>query len=563
MAGRPARRARQAAKNNPLVGFDLPDVKPPMSEVAEQARMMFAPGAKERYERALKAMPERLVIGAQSKHQPRSSFVKPEMPYEAVYYGAEDRPDVVEDLPGGKGRRLPRWDQNRESIYSPFAALHNVGERVFGSFDSSGFSDNREIAFMALLNEEIDDIVSTAQRKYGQDLITGLVDTAAGRNGALRVWSADTFGDLFAKHLFPDKNGKTGRIGYLVENAPAEFEEEVEKIHFLLSELLPRARKYFYSEDQEAARGVDDYAAYGEDYGATDRLKNEFVRAFKQWIKDPRNKPHPMSLAVPPPEPKKKSRLGGTSSAKSNPLVSFINRSKLTPRETFEPLALFSHPKAHEIFAAKYEKIPTNVMVYYGPLAGPYDEGGISMDDLNKLAVRHKVTMLVVREGRREGDEPWYKNRQDITRFTAFNLLHRWADGYFDTLSWMRSSLKHCIDHGIDPAECGWTADEILAWNVLKKLNDRRFEQYLGLSVDTKAGRLKRIVDASQAIADLFAKYMLTGKVALKLQYQGRPDVDNYLDSAAKAIEVVLPVMKKEFDKPGASNVGIGDNELD
>jgi hypothetical protein len=250
--------------------------------------------------------------------------------------------------------------------------------------------------------------------------------------------------------------------------------------------------------------------------------------------------------------------------AKQNPLVGYINKSELTPRETFEPLALFSHPRAKDILASKYAKIPTNILVYYGPLKlRTWHTKGVSMKTLRELAERQKVTLLVVGEMGRRSDEPWYKNRIDLTRLTAFNLLHRWADQFFNDLEKRSYDFQREFDAGVDPSDCGWTDEEILAYDVYRKITNSRFQGSLGRSVDTKAGRLGRIHDGSQALADLFAKYMLTGKVALNIQYEGIPEVDNFLNSTAKKMELLLPAMEQEFNQPGAYYVGFNDDEID
>jgi hypothetical protein len=478
-----------------------------------------------------------------------------------VYFVVDWQPDVVDALPEGKRKRLHRWHRDRESIYSPFAALHRVGERVYESFNDAGGADNREIQFMSRLNEEIDEIVDKAAKTYGQDLITGLVDTAAGRNGALHGWGSDTFGDLFAKYLFPDEKGKTGRIGYRVDHAPAEFEEEVEKIHFLLSELLPRARKYFYTADQEAAKGVNDYADYEDDYNASNKLKFEFMRAIKQWIKDPQNKPHPMSLKVPPPEPSKQSHAGrrAREAAKQNPLVDYIKDTNLSSKESWAPYAPLLQANAKDVFTRAYAKTKPSFIVYIG---------AATRSQLETLAVEQNAVVLYLRERSREEKTPfWYclpsQQRGRVSReapYTPFMLLHKLGDAIlidayfclpprmdalFSSLKDIETTLNHRLREEYNKALAG--KDYFKAESIHAVMTDpRTFCQ----GTDTEAGRMGVIQDLDQMIADLFAKYLMTGKVAYEPTKSHIPSMNLYFEEMKLFLPRIISAML-EYVKPG------------
>jgi hypothetical protein len=199
--------------------------------------------------------------------------------------------------------------------------------------------------------------------------------------------------------------------------------------------------------------------------------------------------------------------------------VGYIKNTNLTSKDVWEPYAPLLLAKAEEKYAKAYEKVGLNIIVYFGDAY---------LEELSALARKHNAVVICVCEkGRYSAASPFYQQASEqrgeptrIAPFTPFVLLHRLGDKL--QTGWHGSSA---IQEALMLAGVLWNDTAILLTGrpptTPEKIAQRAEMLRAGptlenmiAGVDTAAGRMGVLQDTSQMVSDLFAKYLLTGKIA-------------------------------------------------
>jgi hypothetical protein len=241
--------------------------------------------------------------------------------------------------------------------------------------------------------------------------------------------------------------------------------------------------------------------------------------------------------------------------ARANPLVGYINDGELKAAEVYPPYAPLLHARAQQIFEAEYARVVPNIIVYFGPFSDDI------IKTLKTLAREESATVLAVRESRKDGTPFYARAKQQkgqpfrLTPFTAFTLLHRAGDElYLEAIKKRRENtntytgtLLSQLDQRLGRAEdkCRQLANDAEARGDLTEADRlRALAAELGTSgVNTAAGRKKLLTGMDQVFADLFAKYLMTGKVAYSYAPTGIEEVDSYYRHMTTYIPRILARM--------------------
>jgi hypothetical protein len=241
--------------------------------------------------------------------------------------------------------------------------------------------------------------------------------------------------------------------------------------------------------------------------------------------------------------------------ARDNPLVGYINDGKLKASEVYPPYAPLLHPKAKDVYAAKYAKVVPNIIVYYGPFS---DE---IVKTLKAMGREENATVLAIREAEKQGT-PFYSRPGErkgeqfrLTPFTAFNLLHRAGDVLYvmarnpalkNSANYIGKHLR-TMDRLIELAQDRYFDMANKAEEKGKHEKAARLRAIADnldtMGVDTEAGRKMLLTGIDQVIADIFAKYLMTGKIAYSYEPTGIDEVDGY----QRYMTAVLPVIMEKM----------------
>jgi hypothetical protein len=240
--------------------------------------------------------------------------------------------------------------------------------------------------------------------------------------------------------------------------------------------------------------------------------------------------------------------------AKRNPLVGYIKDTSKTGKDIWEPLVPLMLSTAEDQFKKAYSKTALNFIVYIG---SQYD------DDLIPLAQDKNAVVLYVSDYRRQPNEPRYytqgdQKRGSVTRttpFTPFTMLHRLGD---------RLQARYCIEkieRSLIPIKDLWqfynyrlSGREEMGPFAIEQAREMLKEGpplvNLNAGVDTQAGRMNILSDWSQMVSDVFAKYLLTGKMAYDPPTSKCEHWNKYYDRMREWIPVAVMAMVDSL-RPG------------
>ena len=202
--------------------------------------------------------------------------------------------------------------------------------------------------------------------------------------------------------------------------------------------------------------------------------------------------------------------------ARGNPLGQWVQVWQPSSMTEVEPPLRVAYRKgAKDQFEKTYAKIPETIHVVLG---GEFREAPSAVDKsrLNKKDwIAHiprslrEVVSTVSEESYQKflGEKRGSPNKP--APFTPFTVLHRLADGYIGT---MLTAFTQEQVEAFEPPPAYYDLSRMM--DVAEVL----FEVSLRFNapvVDTAAGREMLLLDETNLVADLFAKYVLTGKVAL------------------------------------------------
>ena len=256
-----------------------------------------------------------------------------------------------------------------------------------------------------------------------------------------------------------------------------------------------------------------------------------------------------------------------------NPLVGWENTSGFSSTKDVLPeYAPLLIPTAEAKYALVYSKVDLPIVVTLRPErsgGGRVDTYETEKDE--EVARRLNALVLSValpsRNRRLQGLSLGLRGHYDRgTPFTAFTLLHRIGDT--EGLSYLyyaaekdakvKSAMK-AVDRALDKMEGAQGLHLFYNRDEYENLFETYWATVFSRGVDTAAGRLGALVH-EQALNDLFAKYLLTGRVAYDpvnppSQLQGE---HQYRMALAKGLPMILEAWAKEIkaNLPLVMNVG-------
>lgn len=131
-----------------------------------------------------------------------------------------------------------------------------------------------------------------------------------------------------------------------------------------------------------------------------------------------------------------------------------------------------------------------------------------------------------------------------ITPFLPFNLLHRMGDGIQEALGWQQTR-KEDQRTGLLIRQVKFNMDRLNQSTPKYLPGEPRPVSRLSAFVDTQAGRIGALNDPSQAISDLFALYVKTGRIG----WQSQEATNDRERTISRQIESKLPVVLERMVK--------------
>ena len=203
-------------------------------------------------------------------------------------------------------------------------------------------------------------------------------------------------------------------------------------------------------------------------------------------------------------------------SVKSNPLVEFLRPEGVSWREVQRHQVPLFAPNAQERYRVALERLPFNLVIVLRetkPLYGDETESKEDMEYIDRLMEegQRKGTLFVVEDilRRREDDADfefpkWTPAR--MSPMTPFTILHRLFDEMME-LGVARDSARLLQMLG---GKETFALAERVGYGDTKSVVRR----LVNSGVDTAAGRNEGLTDSDQVLADLFAKWCITGRIA-------------------------------------------------
>ena len=185
-----------------------------------------------------------------------------------------------------------------------------------------------------------------------------------------------------------------------------------------------------------------------------------------------------------------------------NPLVGWEDESEYSTSTVSEPYAPLVQKGARDRYAEVYNKVdlPLSVLIRSGR------RGGQRSWDSEMAAATSSILLVVAADPRGAG--PFYREAEQrrgssdrVAPFTPFVLLHRLADVSVES-SKIRPSLAPFL----------LAYENAYARTGMQKRPAPERARFLSRGVDTAAGRMG--VLTVDFVSDLFAKYLLTGRIA-------------------------------------------------
>lgn len=208
--------------------------------------------------------------------------------------------------------------------------------------------------------------------------------------------------------------------------------------------------------------------------------------------------------------------IGANTRSKSNPLVGFHAPESVSWREVQRYQVPLFAPNAQERYRVALERLPFNLVIVlrearqlYGDETEPKEEREY-IDRLMEEGQR-KGILFVVEDiyRKREDDADWEAPKWSPARMspmTPFTILHRLFDEMME-LGVARDSERLLQMLG---GKETFALAERVGYGDTKSVVRR----LVNSGVDTAAGRNEGLTDSDQVLADLFAKWCITGKIA-------------------------------------------------
>lgn len=275
------------------------------------------------------------------------------------------------------------------------------------------------------------------------------------------------------------------------------------------------------------------------------RATLELARSMNTWVVRQFFGPH---NKTPSPACKKllQEFLDANAKPKSNPLVGWKSN-EVRPSNVHSIYHILLGPRAEEYYENAFRNVPFDVHVVL-LLPGQMEA---REKEVRAAVAANQIVLAVHLDMHADFDAGKKYERDRFARFTPFVLLHRLFDEVYNTTLFeeKRALAKRFTDMGSNvfwgrysgwgsPAEHDVSEDDLNVWFPGHPHNsDKAWMRCASLGVDTAAGRNGACLNGEQALADLFAKYCLTGKVAF----------DPYL----------LPpgVSREEFERGNSANI--------
>jgi hypothetical protein len=208
-----------------------------------------------------------------------------------------------------------------------------------------------------------------------------------------------------------------------------------------------------------------------------------------------------------------------------------------------------------------YAKVPTNIIVVYGPR--PTHEK--SRKNLADLALQHDAIVLHVwSSAKGAGARPYYADYLQkqgssfrTTPFTPFALLHRLGDAILD--KWWDTNNKPMF-YAFDKTQRDYHEAANQMWERacdarnpagMERARSLLYNEHKMAGINTAAGRLYAFDDWDQAMCDLFAKYLITGKIAYNPPESLYPFVNKYYAEIAGHLPELIQKMVS-YLRPGS-----------
>lgn len=513
---------RPRARKNPLASWKQQWVPEKISDIDPPLRVAYMPNAEERYRKAYARtkMPIHVTVGGWTPYEERVPgalyLAVPRMlddiedDDDAFSAAAEQLYGVSEDEVLRRGGQIDPQkvrnavfkarkpgDVSRVTPLLPFNLLHRDCDEIQSQlmrsrrdFQRSRDVPERTIRTTELLHQLLKNMRRLDPNRRGWPLppsrLTTFVDTQAGRLGALTDPS-QAVSDLFALYV------KTGRIGWKPEAAIDSRERAISQ---QIMEKLPLVLDRLIAEAVHPAPP-----------------KQNPRRSAKQ---NPRNPRRPV---------------------KTNPLVGWDYVGRLfEPGEIDRATKPMFSQNAPQVYAEKLKttKLDIHVVIGQPTTIVDVDRGGDApAQELAEKTAAQGRTVLWLQKPLsalfgENSDEVMRRPRGVFNRvspMTPFTLLHRMGDA----IRRLRKRDTEDIGHALDYA----------AW--LLKSNDPSWAptRLFNAGVDTVAGRNGWFASWGEATSDLWAKYLLTGRIAYdpdaggtwtNLELSARRDYARWLD---------------------------------
>ena len=236
---------------------------------------------------------------------------------------------------------------------------------------------------------------------------------------------------------------------------------------------------------------------------------------------------------------------------KFNPLVGWVQDPGVSARDVLEPYAPLFKKDAEASFQKAYAKVKPNIIVSTKPLTRPVTQQHWS--ELEDIARAKQALVLAVGRPPREHGKFYQMEGQKrgssirITPLTPFNVLHRLGDLIIKVLldnDNLNRNLK-LIDLLYRNYGSSMSRQPALFSKQHSGDGPHAISVVHNLSrgVDTAAGRLGVLNHWSQVLSDLFAKYMLTGRIAYSPPPARTPEEHTYQESMKQLLPTVLQQM--------------------
>jgi len=255
-------------------------------------------------------------------------------------------------------------------------------------------------------------------------------------------------------------------------------------------------------------------------------------------------------------------RLRLPSVVRRNPLVGWEDSSGLTRAGTNTAQIPLLMPNAQQKYAQVYNNVDLPIVVAIRGL-DRRSSGSTRSDSPEadrELAERLNALVLAVALTTRAHQKGI--GFKVSSPYTPFMLLHRLGDSILARLAydlarkdpWVRVAMRR-----VDATLKKWEEPPLFDHEDHWYYDSGDTRSYLGAGIDTAAGRAGEL-DHSQGLSDLFAKYLLTGRIAYDPVNPPEEDrgVQEFRHEFARALPIVLPAMVEELRSrlPLVVNIG-------